>query len=260
MGRTQNLRAAAALAGILVLPGCLDLDLEVVIAADGSGSQKMHLGLSSRVVESVRTSSRALDASGRREDPLLVFDAAKVTKELESHGLVVREHRAYQEGSRQLVDVAATFGNFATLRASTLFGNEAEWFVLAGRNAGGVRVVFYPRGHRAWLEARQKAEELRRSPTAVQQQFFESQRRKFEGFDTSMRLELPGDVDYCSSNFTVDGARAVVARIETANIRSAADLVRALAPRFEVEFDGAGCTIERDAQDPGLQAASTDRR
>lgn len=259
MRTNSTLRAVMAAGFAICLTGCLELELEVELKADGSGTQHMVLGMTDKTVHSVRTSAAALDASGKRTDPLSVFDAKQVTDELESLGLVVKNHRSYREGAREFVDVEAEFQAFKTLQASTLFGAEGEWFALAGRNAGGIRIVYYPRGHDAWLAAKQRAAELRAQPTAAQKQFFSTQKRKLQGFDVGFRLTLPGDIDYCSSNLTCDGKRAVVASVDAKQIKTAADLVRALAPRYEVEFAGAGTKIPLDRADPGLQAPKTPR-
>jgi hypothetical protein len=65
-------------------------------------------------------------------------------------------------------------------------------------------------------------------------------------------VTVPGDIDYASSNLTVEEARVAVARVRDADIRSATELVLALAPRCEIEFRGAGVTIALADRDPGV--------
>ena len=252
------MRSSIGLLLLFVLTGCFELELSVVLKPDGSGTQSMHLGMTDRVMQSVRASARALDASATREDPLAVFDGAKVRADLSERGLVVTNHRTYRDGSREFVDVDAEFSTFASLQGSTLFGSSGEWYLLDGRNQGGVRLVFYPRGHAAWLEARDRAAQIATQPTGVQEQFFASQKKRLAGFDTSLVIELPGDIDYASANLEVVGQRKVKAAVRATDIATAADLVRALAPRFEVEFDGTTCMIRRDVKDPGMDRPQTE--
>ncbi len=239
---------------LLLMAGCIELEVGVTLEADGSGTQTLHLGVTDRIAQSIRASARALDASGTRADPLLVFDAAKVKKELADQGLVVTHHKSYREGPKQLVDVTAKFANVGQLEASTLFGAGGEWFVLQGRNKGGLRLVYYPRGHQAWKAGREKAKQIALQPTAVQKQFFETQKKKLRGLDIALRITLPGDVDYASKNLKVDGKRDVIATVKSSDIQTASDLVKALAPRYEVEFDGRLCKLKVDLADPGIPA------
>ena len=76
--------------------------------------------------------------------------------------------------------------------------------------------------------------------------------------DVTFRLDLPGDVDYCSTNLTKNGDRQVVATVTAKDIKTPGQLVRALAPRFEVEFDGRGCKFDLDAEEPPLVPRSRD--
>lgn len=250
MKRTERILAATVLC--LSTTGCLEFGGKVSIAADGSGTQSLHLEMDQRVLQSVRTSARAMDASAQRADPIAAFDAATVRSELEAQGLAMTAHKAGKDGLRETVDVSATFDSIATLDKSTLFGPGNEWFFLAGRNPGNLRLVYYPRGHAAWLAAKERAKELRTQPTAVQKQFFATQKQRLQGLDVEVVVELPGVIDYTSSNVQSDGARTATFRVDPASIASAADLVMALAPRCEIEFSGRGCTIPLAQRDPGV--------
>ena len=54
---------------------------------------------------------------------------------------------------------------------------------------------------------------------------------------------LPGDVLVWTKNMKKVAAREVVARVEADQIKTPADLIRRLAPRFEVIFDARGTAL-----------------
>lgn len=62
-------------------------------------------------------------------------------------------------------------------------------------------------------------------------------RRQLEGLDLRLRLEVPGEVYLWTKNMKKVGDRTVEARVAATDIVTPEDLVRRLAPRFEVIFD-----------------------
>ena len=65
-----------------------------------------------------------------------------------------------------------------------------------------------------------------------------------------LEIELPGDVLTCSDNLRKIGPRTVAATVEARDIRTPRDLVLAMAPRYEVAFDGRTCTFRVDGKIP----------
>ena len=141
------MRFPYALALVPVMAGCFELEIGVTLRSDGSGTQELRMGLTDRALDRVRQAAQAVDASGTRPDPLLVYDRKKVSRELEGQGLRVSEYRAFRERQHRFVEVTAEFPGIAQLKSSGLFGGRSEWYVLEGRNRGGLRLVFYPQGH-----------------------------------------------------------------------------------------------------------------
>jgi hypothetical protein len=240
------MRRIALVALSAALAGCLELEVAVTLAPNGSGEQRFRLGLPERTLDRLVLAAKA---TGSR-DPLDVFDERKVRDDIDDDHVDVAEFRAWRERDSRFVEVRATFDRLERLRRSELLGGKCEWFVLTGRNPGGIRVVVYPQGHAAFLAAIDKARALRAEPEEVQQQFFAAQRERLTGLDVTFRIDLPGDVDYCSTNLRRTGTRQVEGRVRAGDIETAEALVRALAPRFEVEFDGRTCTMDLDADEP----------
>lgn len=265
MGTTAAvwIRRLAACGAALVLVtsgGCFRLELSVELRADGSGVQRLRVRVDESVLDRAQRAAAVLaTADGGPPDPTRIFDARAVAAELEDAGLTVQEHAVDTIGSERRTDVAAGFADLAQLRASPLGGGAAEWFVLPGRNPGGLRLVLYPQGHEAWREARERAAQLRAVPDDVRHEFFRAQRDRIAGLDVAFRIVLPGDVDYVSAGVEHVDARTVRLGFRAADLQSAEDVVMALAPRLEVEFDGRGVRWPQDAADPGVRPRAADR-
>ncbi len=137
----------------------------------------------------------------------------------------------------------ATFKDFATLQKSPLCGSAAEWVLAAGPRAGTAKLTLYPQGKAAWTEARAKAETMPKAVDPVAAGFFRKRQASLAGLDVVVRFQLPGDVLVWTRNLEKTGDREVTARITAADIQTPEDLVRRLAPRFEVIFDATGCKL-----------------
>ncbi len=230
------------LAALGILTSCLELEQSVTIRADGSGTQKMTLGLTRRVIASL---GRSLQARNPLDgvDPLLVFEEELVAEELRERGMVLRSHRTWNARRHRFVELEADFGSLAALKKSPLAGSNAEWLVVPGKGKwrGNLRLIFYPQGRVAWQKARQQVEDLKGQGDAVVQSFFERRRKEMKGLDIALHIEVPGDVVW-THNLEREGVRKVTARVTEASIQTPEDLIQVLAPRYEVIFDGRGCS------------------
>ena len=228
---------------ILVLPilaSCLELEQTIVIRADGSGTQKMTLGLTNRALRTLENSLYAANPMGG-VDPLAIFEEEFVASELNAQGLKLRSHKTWTERRRRFVEVEADFANIAGLQKSPLAGSKAEWVVLPGEGKwqGKMRLIFYPQGRRAWQDAKVKIEELSRDPMV--QSHFKRQLAEVEGLDIALHIEVPGEIVWLH-NLKKDGPRTVTARVTEKGIERPQDLIALLAPRYEVIFDARDCT------------------
>ena len=77
----------------------------------------------------------------------------------------------------------------------------------------------------------------------VAEAFFKSRQSQLAGLDIAVRFKLPGNVLVWTRNMEKAGDREVVARITADQIKTPKDLVRRLAPRFEVIFDARGTKL-----------------
>ncbi len=254
--RATGVRTVLLAGLVLSLPGCFRMRVAVRLDADGSGMQRADIRLSDQLLDRLRRTAQALDSGGpeQRVDPTRLLDRERVGEDLRERGLELTEHRVERDGARQDLAVAARFGEVAALRRSPLMGGETEWFVLEGRNPGGIRIVVYPRGHTAWRDRADRIADLLAAPDDLRRQFFEGQKERLQTLDLIFELELPGAIDYVSRGLEIIGEKTVRAHLRGADLRSAEDVVRMMAPRFEVEFDGAGCALPLDASDPGVPA------
>ncbi len=226
----------------LVCSSCLEMEQTVTLGADGSGQQAVVMTLADTTIAEVQKVGRAAQLGGA-PNAAAVFDSDLVGAELRQAGLELVRHTTRQVRGRRTVDLQASFPDFATLQKSPLCGTGAEWVLAAGPRPGTAKLTLYPQGKSAWTEARAKAEKLDGSTDPVAASFFRKQQEALVGLDVVVRLRVPGDVLVWTRNLDKTGDREVTARITAEKLCTPEDLIRWLAPRFEVIFDATGCKL-----------------
>ena len=221
---------------------CLEMEQTIVLAPDGSGRQAVKLAMSENTLADVKRASGAAQL-GAAPNPAAIFDKEAVGSELRAAGMELAKHAAKDGGGRRSVDLEATFADFATLQKSPLCGSAAEWVLAEGPRKGTAKLTLYPQGKKAWDDARAKAEAMQGQADVVAQDFFHKRRKALDGLDVTVRFQLPGEVLVWTRNLEKTGDREVTARITGAQIQTPEDLVRRLAPRFEVIFDAKDCKL-----------------
>jgi hypothetical protein len=242
----RQLQSVAALLLCAWLPGCLEYEQTVTIAADGSGTQSVRLAMSDAVVGEVKRAA-AMAPSGS-QDPLLVFDKVAVDKELAAAGLQLDAHATKQLGNKRQVDLQASFKTLGALRQSPLCGSLSVWEFSAGPKPGTICATFYPQGKEAWSDAALKAERMKGQTDAVAATFFQKRQQQIAGLDLTFKLTVPGNILVHTRNLEKTGDREVTARITAEQIKTPEDLVRRLAPRYQVIFESRGCTFALDGK------------
>ena len=232
----------ALAASLLSLPGCLEIEQTVTLAADGSGRLEFAMAMREVTIAEVRQAGAAAQLGGAF-DPTAVFDKEKTERELVAAGFVPVSHVAEQNGSRRNVKLCATFADFATLQRNPVNGTQAEWELAKGPKAGTAKLTFYPQGRAAWIAARDKAEQLRDEVDPIVAEFFRKRQQQLAGLDLALRIAVPGEVYMWTKNMSKTGEREVTAHVRAADIRTPEDLVRRLAPRFELIFDARGLDL-----------------
>ncbi len=240
----SRMRAWRALAfgSLLALAGCLEMEQTVVLTANGSGKQSVRLAIRDITLAEVDRAKSATEAGGGSIANAL-FDKEQVSRELATAGLTLEAHKAERKANRRTVEMTAAFADFAALQKSPLAGSRAEWTLTAGPKPGTAKLTLYPQGKVAWTEARAKAEAMQAQADPVAEAFFRKKQQELTGLDLTVRLQVPGDVFVWTANMEKTGAREVTAHITADQIKTPQDLVRRLAPRFEVVFDATGCTL-----------------
>jgi len=233
---------AIVLASCALLGGCLEFEQTVTLEADGSGTQQVRLALREQVIRRLEQAAPAAHL-GSGANPRAVFDEKLVGTELTAAGMQLAAHDVKATEQLRTVDLTAKFADFATLQKSPLCGNSAEWALTAGPKQGTAKLTLYPQGKVAWQEARKKALEMDSKPDPVAEEFLRKRQEQLAGLDVVIRFRLPGDVYVWTANMEKTGDREVTARIDASQIKTPKDLVRRLAPRFEVIFDATGTTL-----------------
>lgn len=237
----QGLRIALFLL-LTVLGGCLELEQTITLDADGSGSQTLRMAMRETTLTEITRASAAAETGGTN-DTTALFDKELAARELQEAGFAMTAHKAKTELGKRSVELAATFKDFATLQKSPLCGSAAEWTLTQGPKPGTAKLTLYPQGKQAWVDARAKAEAMQKEPDAVAADFFRKKQEQLTGLDLTLRFRVPGDVLGHTVNLEKTGDREVTARITAEQIKTPQDLVRRLAPRFEVVFDASACKL-----------------
>jgi hypothetical protein len=238
----MRLRSGVSFLVLLAVSGCLEVDQTITLAADGSGKQSLRLTIADATLADIDRAGAATEAAVPGQAKA-VFDKDQVARELATAGMALTAHRTQQKGTRRTVELEATFPSFAALRLSPLAGTRAEWVLAAGPKPGTAKLTLYPQGKAAWTEARARAEAMTAEPDAVAAAFFRKRQQELAGLDLAVRFQVPGDVLVWTANMERTGDREVTARVTAAQIGTPQDLVRRLAPRFEVIFDATGCSL-----------------
>jgi hypothetical protein len=227
----------------LLTVACLEMEETITICGDGSGTQKVRLSMSPQVLAECKRAASVLSGDG---NPAHVFDRAAVEKELAGTGLMLRAHRTSERGAQRQVELELAFTDLAGLRKSPLCGSAPQWEFTGGPMPGTIQVTLYPQGKEAWTKARQQAEQWQTEADPTVAGFFKKRKEQLKGLDVAIHFELPGKVLRMTRNLEQTGERRVTARIKAEQIETPADLVRRLAPRFEVVIEGQGCTLPLD--------------
>lgn len=229
------MRLLLCLSTVLLLAGCLELRQTIVFEADGSGSQTVHMILPLGTVATIRAAGAAAQAGGAA-DPLALFSRETVEHELAEAGMKLAEHAPGERADVREVRLVASFPSVAALRKSPLAGSSAEWTVAAGPVPKTVQLTLYPQGATAWREARAKAEAMLEQPDPIATDFLEKRKAQLAGLDLKLRLQLPGKVLRWTRNMERVEDCVVEATVQASDLSTPMDLVRRLAPRYEVVF------------------------
>ncbi|MCK5942465.1 MAG: hypothetical protein KAI24_10880 [Planctomycetes bacterium] len=231
-----------ALSSCMLLGGCLEIEQTITLTADGSGTQAVHMRLRDSLLEELQLRQPAAHL-GDAGDPTAVFFEQKVRRELTEAGLELTAHQVEQKGGLRTVDLTASFANFETLRKSPLCGTSAEWELVEGPKPGLAKLTLYPQGKIAWQQARQRAAKMQDELDPIASQFFRKRQAQLQGLDVAIRFKVPGKVLVWTKNMQKVSDHEVLARVTAAQIKTPKDLVRRLAPRYEVIFDARGTEL-----------------
>ena len=247
----QNHMQVRALGGVIavgLLTSCLQLEQTVTIHADGSGTQAVKMTIPERVIEVLQQQASAHNSLRKAPDMTAVFHRSKVEKELAAIGLKLTEHKVVDARLGRRAALAARFENLDQLRKSPLGGSRADWIFTKGPLKDTIQLAYYPQGRAAWVAAQQKVLELQKKPNdETLRSFFAKQKAQLKGLDISVTINLPGTVLMAYGDLRETGLTQVRARVKGVEIKTPKDLILALAPRYQVVFDGRDCKLPLSA-------------
>ncbi len=210
-----------------------------MLRADGSGTQRTRLMLSGPALAVIDGLAKEQDR-GRAFDPRALVDPTAVRAALGAAGMRCHSLVARPEGDQPHIDVVAHFDDFASLQRSPLCGGGVEWQLHPTEQPGVLRLSVFPRGEAAWRNAFTAAHGLAERDPADRAELerMVDDLPQLPGPQLIMHwvFELPGDVVSHSQNTRRVGPRRVESIVTAADIASPRDLLRQLAPRFEVAF------------------------
>ncbi|MEC7583792.1 MAG: hypothetical protein VYE77_05700 [Planctomycetota bacterium] len=230
-------------AWLLVPVGCLEMDQTITIAKDGSGTQEVVMVLPAETMDEVKRAA-SVNHIGARIDPGALFDKETVGKELAAAGLELKQHETESLEQGRKVSMTVGFASCEELSQSPLVGSMAEWDFAPGPVKDSIELSFYPQGRLAWGQARAQAAKMKGTLDPVAADYFQKRRQQLNGLDVTLRFRLPGAVLRYTRNMEQTGLNEVTATVTSAQIRTPEDLVRRLAPRYQVVFVSKDCTIK----------------
>jgi hypothetical protein len=234
-----------AAAACLSLAGCLQMEQTIEFDAAGGGRQQLVLTVPDATMSEIRRAAAA-NQTGTSIDPLVLFRKDDVQRELADAGIELADYASESLDRARRVRIATRFRDAASLRKTPLLGSAAEWEFAAGPAAGTTRVTLYPQGKKAWADARARALAQKDAADAVAADYFARRKAQLAGLDVTLRFRLPGKVIEYTRNLELTGEREVTAHVTAEQLRTPEDLVRRLAPRFEVVFDSSACKFPVD--------------
>lgn len=230
------------LALVSVCSSCLQLEQTVTLEADGSGALAMSMTMREATLNEMQRMASAAGV-GQGSQLVGIFDKETTAGELAAAGMELLKHEAKRVPGKRSVVLAGSFPSFAALQKNPLAGSEAEWVLAKGPQPGTAKLTFYPQGRTAWLEARARAEAMAETPDPMVAEMFAKRQKQLAGLDLTLVLNVPGDVCLWTKNMKRTGDRQVTAHIGADDIATPEDLIRRLAPRFEVIFDASGLSV-----------------
>mgnify|MGYP000356742445 CR=1 FL=1 len=206
-----------ALALTASLSGCLEFETVIEIRADGTGTQSVTMTMQNELLERLQRQSVALvgAASTGRLDPAKSFEPATLRRQLDGAGMECTKLELEEPRAHRRLTVKASFDSLAKLRKSPLGGGAAEWKFLPAAKPGRWRVILYPRGRAAWLDAKQRVAKLPNPLPEREAAYFAKRRAEMAGLKVRVVLRLPGDVLLHTKNLRKTGPREVTATIRS---------------------------------------------
>jgi hypothetical protein len=232
------LRAAVVAVATLLLGGCFETLTMVEFRADGTVRQTIRYGMDEDAERRFTNALRAAPVPGRTSFTAeSVFSEKAVRAELKRCKAEL-ESFATERGEDGLrrADLVAKFPNHDSLRRSPLLGTRAEWFFLKG-DGDQVRLVIYPLGREAWTRGRIAGARLDHTPDPLRTRKFEAMRDKLERVKIKFAVTVPGQIVAIHPAIRVSAdRRGCVDEFDAKKLETAADLERALGPRYEIRF------------------------
>ena len=232
--RPSRRLSAAVLAAAALAAGCLRVDEDIVLNADGTGHLTARYTVAPAMLDRIAAAARSATNQPGVPPPagaaaLLQIDEASVRKEFSAFsdlGLSLRDLRVEETGGVRSVRVEVDFRDLAGLARSEFFASPALTLTQA------------PSGHFVLSQeaplAQSLAGDLRARPGEVDA----AMAALFKDFQATIRVTVPGDI--VATSAASRSGRTAAWTFDVA--RAPGDFARARTQPLTVEFKGDGLT------------------
>ncbi|MBD3221661.1 hypothetical protein GF314_10500 [bacterium] len=247
----------AALAGSVMLAGCVQLHSETTIDEDGGGTALITISMSEAVADAVKE-MEALDVEGGPSGDMPSFgdiEREKIESRVAEYGVEITTFERGMVDGRETIEIGYEFedmrGLSAAMSAVMDDGGDGNDNGLGIFDAGDGNLVLRPTSYEfpAWEDdtaAEDEAEST--APTQMDPEAMQKQMEimgKLMGaiseLDISMKITVPGDI--VSTNAPTQEGRTSIWTINSSNMMSAE---QDMEPR--IVFEGKGLKIEPQAE------------
>jgi hypothetical protein len=251
----MNFRATArtlALALPLVLSGCIEMEQDLTIGADGAGTMKSHVGMNERMLEQMQDPAIWIVPEGgfNRAD---VFDEKRTRDDARKKGIDLQAYKTWAKDEKKHVEMVIGFKNPRELRNANLDGTDAsDLFILKGEKEGTARMVLYPQG----MKKHEEQTGYTKAMAATDEEGVESQRRmhgqmkaQFKGLKITYRCTVPGKIVSVGRGLQQVNDTTAAFTFADEDLKGPEDLARLLTMKFEIVFEARGLQIPFDKEE-----------
>jgi hypothetical protein len=262
----MNFRATArslALALPLLLSGCIEMEQELTIGNEGSGTMKSHVAMTEKNLEKIENMAKAMGGGEENASPADAFDEKRIRDEAKKKKVDLQSYKTWTADEKKHVEMVVGFKNLEDLRNASLGGNdESDIFFLKGDQDGTARLVLYPQGMEKHKEEVARMKEMAAAgdeAMAMQRAMLGRMKAELKGLKFVYRIKVPGKIASVGEGLKQADDNTAVFTFSDEDVKGPEDMQRLGTMKFEIVFDGASLKIPLDKEEkPASRKAKTD--